>query len=177
MKYIPHYKMRGHVPWNKGLKGRQPWHNTEGLKLGVKYQKHLVKGSLNPNWKGGKPKCLVCGKLLIRYSAKHCRLHTPANRAENHHSWKGGITPLNEKIRKSLKYKLWRRAVYERDNYTCVWCGKWGGRLHADHIKPFSLYPESRFDLNNGRTLCKSCHKRTKTYGGKVFNFNYLICH
>jgi hypothetical protein len=74
--------------------------------------------------------------------------------------WKGGITPINHKIRTSLEYKLCRTAVYERDNYTCVWCGQRGGKLNADHIKPFCLYPELRFAIDNGRTLCVDCHKK-----------------
>ena len=91
-------------------------------------------------------------------------------RGENHPNWKGGITPINEKIRKSREYKIWRKAIFERDNYTCVWCRKKSGKgvkvfLQADHIKPFALYPELRFALDNGRTLCKECHRRTDTYG------------
>ena len=84
-------------------------------------------------------------------------------------NWKGGVTSVNEKIRKSPEYKLWRTAVFERDNYTCIWCGNYTGLghrvvLHADHIKPFSLYPELRFAIDNGRTLCVECHKKTNTY-------------
>lgn len=86
---------------------------------------------------------------------------------ENHTRWKGGITPINEKVRKSLEYKLWRKAVFKRDDYTCVWCGQRGGKLQADYIKPFALFPELRFAIDNGRTLCQRCHKTTNTYGGK----------
>lgn len=82
-------------------------------------------------------------------------------RGELSGNWKGGITPLNQQIRGSLEYKFWRKAVFERDDYTCIWCGKRGGRLEADHIKPFALYPELRFAIDNGRTLCFECH-RTK---------------
>ena len=87
----------------------------------------------------------------------------------NHHLWRGGLTEKNQYIRNSLEYKLWRRAVYERDNYTCVWCGtKESGKLNADHIKPFCIYPELRFAIDNGRTLCISCHKKTDTWGNKI---------
>lgn len=79
--------------------------------------------------------------------------------------WKGGVTPIYQKIRTSTEYKLWRKAVFERDGYACVWCGdNTSGNLNADHIKPFAYYPELRFAIDNGRTLCVSCHKTTDSY-------------
>lgn len=87
-----------------------------------------------------------------------------------HNLWKGGITNKLVSIRFSMEYKLWRKSVFERDNYTCIWCGKKGIRLNADHIKPFALFPELRFAIDNGRTLCEPCHKTTDTFGGKARN-------
>lgn len=91
-------------------------------------------------------------KFLPRYSG------------DKHWNWKGGITPINHKIRQSKEYKLWRESVFERDDYTCVWCGAKGGKLNADHILPFAYYPELRFAIDNGRTLCVDCHKTTSNY-------------
>lgn len=86
---------------------------------------------------------------------------------KNHPNWKGGITPLNKQARNSLEYKLWREAVFERDDFTCQICFVRGNELHADHIKPFALYPELRLALDNGRTLCVPCHKTTDTFAGR----------
>lgn len=90
---------------------------------------------------------------------------------EKNPRWKGGITDIHQKIRTSPEYKLWRESVFRRDKYTCIWCGATNGNgktvtLHADHIKSFSLFPELRFAIDNGRTLCFDCHKTTDTYGG-----------
>ena len=60
--------------------------------------------------------------------------------------------------------------IYLRDNFTCIWCLKKGGNLHVDHIKPFAYFPELRFAIDNGRTLCKPCHQKTDTFGGKIIN-------
>lgn len=95
------------------------------------------------------------------------------NLGEKSHFWKGGVSKENEKVRSSLNTRLWRKAVFERDNYTCQECGDRGRKghpviLNADHIKPFAYFPELRFDISNGRTLCLNCHKKTDTWGSKL---------
>ncbi len=91
------------------------------------------------------------------------------------HLWKGGITPINKLIRSSQEYRLWRESVFKRDNYKCIWCGAYSTKdikvvINADHIKPFAYFPELRFAIDNGRTLCIDCHKTTDTYGNKIRN-------
>ena len=122
----------------------------------------------------------LLGKILSKKHKENIRRglmgHTISNETrkklsgEKNWNWKGGVTPINQQLRHSFEYKLWRKAVFERDKYTCIWCGIRGeiGRrveLNADHIKPFSLFPELRFAIDNGRTLCVDCHKKTDTYG------------
>lgn len=88
-----------------------------------------------------------------------------ALKGDKNPNWQGGKEPVNNRIRKSAEYQIWRRDVLKRDDYTCQHCKKRGGKLHADHIKPFALYPELRFTLDNGRTLCIPCHHKTETHG------------
>lgn len=99
-----------------------------------------------------------------------------AKSGANSHFWKGGRTKQEKIIRESTEYKLWRESVFKRDNYTCQGCGERGGLLNADHIQPFCNFPELRFELSNGRTLCRPCHKKTDTWGYKakgILNFNW----
>jgi 5-methylcytosine-specific restriction endonuclease McrA len=121
-------------------------------------------------------------KCYDEYSKEHGSWtkgkHLPQLTGKNHPNWQGGITPKNMILRKSLEYKFWREAVFKRDNYTCVFCGARNGNgkrveLEADHIKRFANYPELRFDVNNGRTLCKNCHRITKTWG--IMNLKSIL--
>ena len=83
-----------------------------------------------------------------------------ANKGEKNNSWKGGISPENELIRHGIEYRLWREAVFARDNWTCQECQMRGGDLHAHHIQSFADHPELRFAIDNGKALCKECHIR-----------------
>jgi len=97
---------------------------------------------------------------------------------EQHWNWRGGITKPREFIRKMFEYRQWVSDVFTRDNYICQICGKRGGDLEVDHFpKMFSQIldennintrEEARicvelWNINNGRTLCKSCHAKTYT--------------
>jgi len=79
-------------------------------------------------------------------------------------NWKGGVHTVNNALRRTQRYKNWRTSVFKRDNYTCQFCKASGVYIEADHIKPFAFYPDLRFEITNGRTLCKECHMKTPTY-------------
>lgn len=64
-----------------------------------------------------------------------------------------------QRDRCTKEYADWRIGVFERDNYACQKCGKLGGTLNAHHIKKYSEFPELRYVLDNGITLCESCHR------------------
>lgn len=91
----------------------------------------------------------------------NCKLCVVAKSSSgnNHWNWRGGINDANDSIRKSWEYKDWRALVYERDSFTCKRCGASNVELNAHHVLNFSSNEDLRFDINNGITLCKKCHK------------------
>lgn len=158
------------------------------------FKKGEMLGEKSHTWKGGKPNCIDCNHPLSSYGFKRClpcnakfktgksrgvefieKCRKGAKRGECHWNWNGGSSGENVLIRMSSKYKEWRKGVFMRDNYTCQECGAknkegLGLKINADHIKPFSTHPELRFNLDNGRTLCEGCHKKTDTFGWKLTN-------
>ena len=94
-------------------------------------------------------------------------------------------TKEKQRIRGLWQGREWRDFVFKRDDYTCQICFKRGGKLEADHIVPFSYILKKNnittieeaiecaelWDINNGRTLCVDCHKKTNTYGLGTKNY------
>lgn len=141
------YKQR--IPWNRGLKLSQiPRYSNMGFQRGHKHFEGAEKGWF--------PQGVI---PLTAFKPNDERIS-----GERNPNWAGGVTPIHHRIRTSKEYQEWRSQVFERDNWTCKGCGVRGGSLHADHIKPFALFPELRFELTNGRTLCVPCHKETDSY-------------
>ena len=138
---------------SKALKGKMPKFipDNKGIKR-TQANKDKIRNTLK--------RLYAEGKLLPPKPPRECMC-----RGSKHQWWKGGVSSINELMRKSPEYKLWRKAVFARDNYTCIWCGRKDKTIKADHIKPFAFYPELRFAIDNGRTLCDKCHRTTETYG------------
>ena len=112
--------------------------------------------------------CKECGILIMRKSTL-CR--SCANKGSRSSFYIHGKAKENwterEIIKATAKYKKWRMSIFERDNFKCIWCGS-KKFIQVDHIKSFRNYPKLRFEISNGRTLCKDCHLTTPNYGGRA---------
>lgn len=123
----------------------------------------------------------------VKYCSRKCKnLNISRNlRGNKRYNWKGNKSEKAE-IRTSFKYKCWRSEIFKRDNFTCQKCGNKGGILEAHHIMPFcklidnvkTLYPDINlvvaalgysplWDINNGITLCRECHRKIGRKGLK----------
>lgn len=113
--------------------------------------KHDIRGEKNPMY----------GKKL---SPEHRRkfVGSGVRRGAASNFWKGGVTSTNKRLRMESKHQDWRKAIFKRDNFSCQVCNVKGTYLEAHHIKSWSKYPELRYELDNGITLCRSCHNKTK---------------
>lgn len=118
--------------------------------------------------------CKICGKEVLtqpaQMSYRHrqtcsmkCRSINQRLVAEERRKRLGYTKhQLDRLARYSHEAATWRKSVFERDNWTCQVCKVRGNRLEADHIKPWAYFPDLRFELSNGRTLCRPCHDKTK---------------
>lgn len=95
-------------------------------------------------------RCSACKKKKI----------SEAHRGSKSHLWDHSKTAEDRiRDRKYPEYYKWRSDVFERDDYTCQCCGERGGTINAHHIESYAREKELRVDLDNGVTLCESCHK------------------
>lgn len=122
-----------------------------------------------------KCKCLKCGKILHKrwnslrdgHGCIDCwyREHN----GENHHRYNPNITD-EERIFRRLEsekenQKSWAKEVYKKDWYKCIICGDNKNKV-AHHLNSYHAFPDERYDINNGVTLCRKHHKEFHTQYG-----------
>ena len=95
----------------RGEKTKLLWGDSE-------YRKKMSKAHLgkihNGSFKKGHK--INVGK---KYSEERRRKISIAQKGSRGHNWQGGKTEITARIRNSLEYKLWREAVFKRDDYAC----------------------------------------------------------
>jgi len=166
-------KEKGFGKWMKGKK------LSEETK--EKMRKIMLGNTINNGRKHGKYSKERCENISKALKGKNGHKQTEKTRLkisatmkkskEKCYNWKGGNSRSEEKkVRSGVEYRLWREAIFKRDNHTCQKCNLKGVYLHPHHIKNFSKYIELRFDIDNGITLCKKCHNKFHKIYGKINN-------
>lgn len=165
------------IPWNKGLKGAVIVSEETRAKLRAKRAgrrpglgkkrtpESIRRMSESQKAIDNKPPSALGRKhtpesLKRMSAAQKLRCENEDRRGAKSPHWKGGIANRNHVARTSKAFIEWRCLVFTRDNWTCQDCGQHGVHLHPHHIKEFAKYPELRFDVDNGLTLCRPCHLR-----------------
>ena len=126
------------------------------LPCSCKYRKHKDNSEKNHyRWKGGKPKCLDCGKV-IDYKAKRCA--SCAKLGKKNGSWNDGASFHDYPI---IFNNVLKRKIRERDGHRCFICGntkeKTGKQLDVHHID----YDKDNCNFDNLISLCSFCHSKT----------------
>jgi len=84
--------------------------------------------------------------------------NNPTKRGPEHWKWIEDRTKLAKRQKRNdMAYKEWRKEVYRRDNWKCrINDCDCEGRIVAHHILPWKDFPELRYKVNNGITLCQA---------------------
>lgn len=166
---------KGAIPWNKGIKTNQiPW--NKGIKSWVKpwlgkkrsfetIEKIRAKRtgtsvSSQTEFKLGNPppqhkkdcKCFRCDKKIGNKNHKYLLDRTMLQRCSDIYKDRG-----------SSVHRNWSITVKNRDNFQCkISNQECNGRIEAHHILSYTKFPELRYEINNGITLCHTHHPRKR---------------
>jgi len=137
------------------------------------------------NYKNGKTKILCyCNThnlrfkqsvdlLLLGVSCEECGLDK--KRGENNCNWNLNKTDEEREKQRNLcdengmNQRLWSKEILKIHDYKCILCdNKLSSNLRAHHIKPYSIYKDERYLLENGVCMCEMCHDNK--YQGSFHN-------
>jgi hypothetical protein len=109
---------------------------------------------------GSNVKCEICGKEIYRkkYNLEHFSIFFCSWECEKEHQSivRRIYDDNNSRWRNRKGYKTWRNSILNRDK-KCLICGS-SSTLVAHHILEACSYIDLIYDINNGATLCQSCH-------------------
>jgi len=154
----------GYVPWNKGKIGVQIVSEETRKKLSLASKGRKL--SLEHVAKIKKAKENISPETRKKLSDSLKGKARPWCRGENHFRWVFNRTQLVKSEKKHLdgRYRGWTFSVKNRDRHKCkIANSDCKGRLEAHHILNWMDYPELRYEINNGITLCHGHHPRGRT--------------
>jgi hypothetical protein len=163
----------GNIPWNKGLVGKIKFPNRKSPPPFTDEHKRMA-GIASGKARRGKPfseehkiKLRVPHIVVKKYKHKLTQGYQRGHRGmigRENPRWIEDRTKLIKKQeRNDSAYKEWRYQVFKRDRHKCKINNKdCNLKVVAHHILSWKDYPELRYEVNNGITLCQYHHPRKK---------------
>lgn len=164
---------------NKFCIGRKPWNKERKFPESKKWLKSFSKGHIPWNKELRKTSlfiCKICDKQFtpsyrislshapkIKYCSQNC--FRIANRGSGNYRWIKDRSQLAKRQeRNDMAYKEWRRKIWKRDNFKCLFNNsECNGKIIAHHILSWKKYLELRYKISNGVSLCHKHHPRKKS--------------
>lgn len=146
---------KGRKPWNKGKKGVQvAWNKSKSIK-----KSHPQMGFQNGNELADNSK----SKTTRFKKGERPSIETEFKKGCKPWNWMEDRSQLkkSEDRREDSAHIDWSRRVKNRDSWKCKISNEdCNGRLESHHILNWKDYPELRYEINNGITLCSRHHPR-----------------
>lgn len=140
-------------------------------KLGIKFLGPLPENVYTKtNWlcKCGTPIFQIYHNVSKNRFCQKCGLEKITGK--NHVMYNPNLSDEDRIQTRSIKeMDLWRKLVYKKFDRVCQKCNK-KCKVHAHHIFNWSKYTNLRFIVENGITLCNSCHRKFHNQWGTKDN-------